>query len=158
METVVGRNCLLMASSHVAHDCCLGDNVILANAATLGGHVVLGSYVTIGGLSAIHQFVRVGEHAMIGGTAGIVGDVIPYGMVNPEGKLNGLNITGLKRRDFSKETIQALRKAYHYLFSSGTATIADRLNSLSKDLLSYTPVQNLINFISKEERRPLCLP
>src|SRR5690606_17001708 len=111
--TEVGNNCLLMISSHVAHDCIIGDHVILANNATLAGHVVVGDFVVIGGLSAVHQFVRIGKHAMIGGMSGVENDIIPYATVTGERAfLAGLNLVGLKRRGFEKEQINSLRSFY----------------------------------------------
>src|SRR5262249_7137869 len=108
--TQVGDDCLFMASTHVAHDCVIGNQVILANNATLAGHVVVGDGVILGGLSAVHQFVRIGAYAFIGGMAAVEKDVIPYGMVMGErANLAGLNLVGLKRRNVARESIHALR-------------------------------------------------
>ncbi|MCK4938928.1 MAG: acyl-ACP--UDP-N-acetylglucosamine O-acyltransferase, partial [Rhodospirillaceae bacterium] len=108
--TKVGDNCLFMVGAHVAHDCQIGNNVILVNNATLAGHVEVGEFAIIGGLSAVHQFARIGKHAMLGGMSGAESDVIPYGMViGNRGGLSGLNLVGIKRRGFDRETIHSLR-------------------------------------------------
>ena len=106
--TKVGNNCFLMVDSHVAHDCMIGDHVILINQATLAGHTSVGDYAIIGGLSALHQHVRIGKHAFIAGMTGVEQDILPYGLAKGMLRrcyLTGVNITGLKRRGFSKETI-----------------------------------------------------
>ena len=118
LETRVGNNCLFMVGAHVAHDCQLGDHIILVNNATLAGHVGIEDFAIVGGLSAVHQFVRIGRHAMIGGMTGVTQDVIPYGSVTGNrAKLEGLNLVGLKRRNFDRETIHALRQAYRLIFA-----------------------------------------
>ena len=106
-----------MMSTHVAHDCIIGNNVIMANNATLGGHVVIEDNVVVGGLAGVHQFVRIGRGAMIGGMAGVVADVIPYGSVMGErAHLAGLNLVGLKRRGAGREEIHGLRAAFAEMF------------------------------------------
>jgi len=118
-ETVIGNNNLFMSYSHVAHDCFVGSGVIMANAATLAGHVTVQDYVILGGLVAIHQFVTIGAYAMLGGGTLVGLDCPPY-MIATSGKrdakLRGLNLVGLKRRGFSNETINKLKKAYKTLF------------------------------------------
>ena len=105
MVTKVGDRCLFMVGAHVAHDCHVGNNVILANNATCAGHVEVGDFAILGGLSAIHQFVRIGKHAMIGGMSGVENDVIPYGSaMGNRAHLSGLNVVGLKRRNFSRSS------------------------------------------------------
>ena len=117
--TRVGAGCMLMVGAHIGHDCTVGDQVIMANNATLGGHVVLEDQVFVGGLSAIHQRVRVGSQAFIGGMTGVEQDVIPYGMVTGDrGRLEGLNIIGMKRRGFTRARIHRVRAAYRALFLS----------------------------------------
>ena len=107
-KTIIGDNCLFMISSHIAHDCKIGNNVILVNNASLAGHVVIEDYAIIGALSGVHQFCRIGKHSMIGAMSGIDSDVIPYGTVlGNRAFLSGLNIIGLKRRGFSKSVIQS---------------------------------------------------
>ncbi len=114
----IGKNCLLMAYTHVAHDCIIGDNCILANVVQLGGHVEIGDWVIIGGGSLVHQFGKVGEHAMIGGGYRAIADVPPYVMAAGEPlAYNGLNTIGLKRRGFSNEDIMRIKNIYTLLFS-----------------------------------------
>lgn len=118
MVTRIGDRGLFMVGAHVAHDCLLGDNVILANNATLGGHVSIGDFAVVGGMSAIHQFVRIGQHAIIGGMTGVEFDVIPFGLAKgARASLDGLNLVGLKRRDFARADIRDLRAAWRMLFT-----------------------------------------
>lgn len=151
--TGVGSDCLLMAYSHVAHDCVVGNHVIMANSATLAGHVIVEDFVIIGGLSAIHQFVRIGEHAIIGGCSAVSQDVPPF--VTASGnraKLFGLNLIGLKRRDFSPETITGLKNAYRTLFQS-TEVLADVLEKLRNSAeYEIVDVKKLVDFVAGSER------
>lgn len=158
MKTVVGDNCLFMASSHVAHDCVVGNNVILANNATLAGHVEVGDFAIIGGLAAVHQFVRIGSHAMIGGMSGVEYDVIPFGLVKGErAHLAGLNYVGLERRGFNKEQIQNLMKAFKGLFSA-SGTLAERVDTIANDYQSEEIVMRMIEFIRHRENRSVLQP
>ena len=158
MLTEVGSHCLLMVGAHVAHDCRLADNVILANNATLAGHVQVGEFAILGGLSAVHQFVRIGRHAMIGGMSGVENDVIPYGSVlGNRAYLSGLNIIGLKRRNFSREVIHDLRKAYRLLFAE-EGTMAERLNDVAEEFKSVEPVMDIVDFIRADSSRAICQP
>ena len=117
MVTRLGDGNLLMAYTHVAHDCLLGNHIVLANCSTLAGHVEVDDYAIIGGLSAVQQFVRVGELAMVGGMSGITKDVPPFCMVagGYRSGLSGLNIVGLKRRGFTHSQIQSLKSIYRIL-------------------------------------------
>jgi UDP-N-acetylglucosamine acyltransferase len=156
--TRIGNNCLFMISAHVAHDCQVGDNVVMVNHATLGGHVHVGDYAILGGLSAIHQFVRIGPYAMIGGMSGVEADVIPFGMVMGErARLSGLNIVGLKRRNFSRLDIQALRTAYRLLFAQ-EGTMAERLDDVAALYPENRPVRSIIDFIRSADMRAVTLP
>jgi UDP-N-acetylglucosamine acyltransferase len=156
--TRVGSNGFFMIESHVGHDCQIGDNVILTKQATLGGHCVLGDYVIVGGLAAVHQFSRVGRHAMIGGLAGVVKDVIPYGSVwGNHAHLEGLNLVGLKRRGFSRETINTLRAAYRMLFAD-EGTFQERLADTIESYSSSPEVMEIVDFIRADANRPLCMP
>ena len=158
MLTRVGDDCLFMMSAHVAHDCKIGDHVIMANNATLGGHVEVGDFAILGGLSAVHQFVRIGPHAMIGGMSGVESDVIPYGSVlGDRARLTGLNVVGLKRRDFSRSDVTALRKAYRLLFAQ-EGTMQERLDDVSEMYKENTPVMNIIEFIRCDSTRAICQP
>lgn len=158
MRTSVGADCLLMAGTHVAHDCRIGDHVIMANGATLGGHVEIGDWAMVGGLAAIHQFVRIGPHAMIGGLSGVESDVIPYGSVlGNRACLSGLNTIGMKRRGVARDEIMALRHAYRVLFR-GQGAFADRLETVSKLYGQQPRVMEIVAFASTKSRRSLCQP
>ena len=158
LETRVGNNCLFMVGAHVAHDCQLADNVILVNNATLAGHVTIQEWAIVGGLSAVHQFVRIGRHAMIGGMTGVTQDVIPYGSVTGNrAKLEGLNLVGLKRRDFDRETIHALRQAYRLIFAQ-EGTMAERLDDVAELFGDNQPVMEIVEFISSDSSRSICQP
>lgn len=157
MITKVGDNCLFMVGTHVAHDCQLGDHVIMANNATLAGHVQVGDHAVIGGLAAVHQFVRIGEHAMIGGLSGVENDVIPYGAVMGErAGLAGLNIIGLKRRNFDRETIHGLRAAYTMIFEEKEGTLAERAEKAKQEYAGIEAVQDITGFILTAGKRAIC--
>lgn len=157
--TRIGNHCLFMVGSHIAHDCHIGDHVIMANNATLGGHVAIEDYAIIGGLAAIHQFVRIGRHAIIGGMSGVEHDVIPYGSVIGERAwLAGLNLVGLKRRNFDRETIHALRNAYKMLFESKSGTLSERSQNVPEAFRQFQPVKEMIDFIDEKGARSLCTP
>lgn len=156
--TQVGSDSFFMIESHVGHDCVLGDHVILTKQATLGGHCQIGDYVIVGGLAAVHQFTRVGRHAMIGGLAAVVKDVIPYGSVwGNHAHLEGLNLVGLKRRGFSRETINTMRAAYRLLFAD-EGTFQERLDDTVETYAACPEVMEIIDFIRADGSRPLCLP
>jgi UDP-N-acetylglucosamine acyltransferase len=158
MVTRVGDNCLFMVGAHVAHDCQIGNDVIMANNATLGGHVLVDDHAILGGLCAVHQYVRIGKHAMIGGMSGVERDVIPYGQVmGDRARLCGLNIIGMQRRGFSREDIQGLRNAYHFLFSSD-GTLSDRVNETAERFTGIGPVDDIIDFIRADSSRAICQP
>lgn len=156
--TQVGNDCLFMASSHVAHDCIVGNGVILANNATLAGHVTVGDGAIIGGLAAIHQFVRIGAYAFVGGMAGIEKDLIPYGMALGErANLAGLNLVGLKRRNIDREQIHALRHLYKQLFLETEGTLSDRAAALSKTNLA-PELKAVLDFVLNDSSRSFCTP
>ncbi len=158
MLTRIGDGCLFMVGAHVAHDCAIGDQVIMANNATLGGHVTVGNFAILGGLSAVHQFVRVGRHAMVGGMSGVERDVIPYGSVmGDRARLSGLNIIGLKRRNFGRETIHDIRKAYRLIFAR-EGTMPERLADVMEEFETNEPVREIVDFIRVESSRGVCLP
>jgi UDP-N-acetylglucosamine acyltransferase len=158
MLTSVGDHCLFMVGSHVAHDCKVGDYVIMANNATLAGHVFIGDYAILGGLSAVHQFVRIGRHAMVGGMSGVEHDVIPYGSVmGDRARLAGLNAVGLKRRNFSREDIHALRAAYRMIFAA-EGTLAERIEDAAEMFKDSTAVMDIVDFIRADSSRSICQP
>ena len=150
--TVVGSDCLLMAYSHVAHNCRLGDHVILANSANLAGHVQLDDYAIVGGVTPIHQFVHIGTHSFIGGGSRIPQDVAPYTRVagNPA-KCYGLNLVGLVRRGFSETTLDALKRAYRLLFRSGL-TVREAVARVRSEVPALPEVQILVEFMLSSER------
>ncbi len=150
--TSVGRLCMLMAYSHVAHDCKLGDNVILANSVAMGGHVTIGKYATIGGLCAIHQFCTVGEYAFMGGMSGTNKDIPPYTMYwGQRENLSGLNAIGLRRHGFSPKTIKALRDAYRIIFTT-SSTITEGLSQAEKKYPDVPEVKKFTEFIRTSKR------
>ena len=159
LETVIGNNCLFMINAHIAHDCKIGNNVIMVNNASLAGHVILEDFAIMGALSGAHQFCRIGKHSMIGGLSGVDSDVIPYGtVIGNRAYLSGLNIIGLKRRGFSKDIIQDLRKAYGLLFSSQEGTFSDRVKEVSEEFLDNEPIQEIVQFLKSEKSRSICKP
>ena len=158
MLTHVGDNGLFMVGAHVAHDCIVGDSCIFANNATLGGHVVVGDFAIIGGLSAVHQFARIGQHAMVGGASALENDVIPYGSVlGNRAHLSGLNIVGLKRRNFSRETIHTLRRAYRLLFAQ-EGNMTERVEDVASLFSDCEPVMEIVAFMRQETSRGICQP
>ncbi len=159
LMTSVGSHCLFMVGSHVAHDCRVGDRVIMANNATLGGHVEVGDFAIIGGLAAVHQWVRIGPHAIIGGMSGVEHDVIPYGSVMGErANLAGLNLVGLKRQGFDRETIHGLRNAYKMLFEDADGTLAERSVRTRENFGAIKEVMQVLNFVGDKGSRSLCVP
>jgi len=152
-KTVIGNNNYLMAYSHVAHDCQIGNQVILANGATLAGHILIEDHAIIGGLSAVHQFCQIGTHAFISGLTGVSLDIPPYMLASgSRAKLFGLNNVGLKRHHFSENSLKALKKAYRTIFRSGL-TLEKALKMVREDTISQVPeVQHLLDFIQRSKR------
>ncbi|MDR0572294.1 MAG: acyl-ACP--UDP-N-acetylglucosamine O-acyltransferase [Rickettsiales bacterium] len=157
LVTKIGNNNLLMVNTHIAHDCKVGNNCILANNVTLGGHVEVGNYAVLGGLVAVHQRTRIGKHAMIGGLSAVVNDVIPYGTaLNPErASLEGLNLVGLKRRNFSKKEINDLRRFYKELFMS-EGNLFEVLDKIKDGYKDSRTVQDVIEFLNFDTKRHFC--
>jgi len=151
--TRIGSDCLIMVYSHVAHDCIIGNHVILANAVTLAGHVVVDDWAIVGGITGVHQFARIGEHAFIGGASAVSLDVPPYmSAAGNRAKLFGLNLTGLKRRDFSPEALKALRRAYKMIFQT-KATMKRALEEVrNSPEYGFAEVKKLVDFIAESER------
>jgi UDP-N-acetylglucosamine acyltransferase len=162
LHTRVGSNCLFMMGCHVGHDCRIGDNVIMANNTTLGGHVEIGEFAILGGHSAVHQFVRIGAHSMVGGMSGVDKDVIPYGsVIGNRAELGGLNLVGLKRRGFDRDTIHALRGAYRIIFHGeglGEGALAERAARAGEAYAHVEPVQQVVAFIRAGSSRNFCTP
>ena len=150
--TRIGSHNLLMAQTHVAHDCQVGSHVIFANAATLAGHVTVEDGATIGAFSGVHQFCRVGAHAYIGGYSVITQDALPYVLtVGNRARSFGVNVIGLERKKFSPEAIQALKQAYRILFRS-RLTQQEALGRLDRELAGQPDVARLIAFIRQSTR------
>ena len=155
MMTRVGSHNLLMMYCHIAHDCLLGDRNIIANGATLGGHVVVEDYVIVGGLVGIHQFVKVGTSALLGAGSMVSKDVPPYcNATGDRARLKGLNLEGLKRRGFSREQIDAIKKAYRILFQSGMTAKA-AVKKAKKEIPGSVEVERLATFV-ENSRRGIC--
>ena len=155
--TKVGNNCLFMVSSHIAHDCMVGNNVILANNVPLGGHAIIEDNVVIGGNSAVQQFTRIGKMAMIGGMTGVLHDVIPYGLsTGNRNSLQGLNLIGLRRAKFQNKDILGLSDAYKEIFA--TKNIIENINKLNSTYQDNQLVKNVIDFITKDKKRSICTP
>jgi len=156
-KTIVGNNCLFMISSHVAHDCKIGNDVIIANNVPLGGHVTIEDSVVIGGNSAVQQFTRIGRLAMIGGMTGVLKDVIPFGLsIGNRNYLQGLNLIGLRRKKYENTKIMDLDKAYKEIFTS--KNLHENLNKINGDFKDNELVNEVIKFIEKDKKRPICTP
>ena len=156
-KTVIGDNCLLMISSHIAHDCQVGNDVIIANNAPLAGHAIIEDNVVIGGNSAVQQFTRIGKMAMIGGMTGVLHDVIPYGLsVGNRNTLQGLNLIGLRRAKFNNKDILGLSAAYREIFC--TKNFNENINQLDISLKENPLVKDVINFIKRDKKRSICSP
>lgn len=152
LETIVGANCLLMAYSHVAHDCLIGDNVILANSVNLAGHIEIDDHAILGGVLPVHQFVKIGAHAMIGGGFRVQQDVCPYALIAGYPlKVVGLNALGLKRRGFKREVIRALDAAFKILFSSDLNT-TQAVEHIKGELEMIDEIKVILEFIERSNR------
>ena len=156
-RTIVGNNCLFMISSHIAHDCKVGNNVVIANNVPLGGHVTLEDSVVIGGNSAVQQFTRIGRLAMIGGMTGVLKDVIPFGLsFGNRNYLQGINLIGLRRKKYENKKILELDTAYKKIFES--EKLHENLAKINGELKENELVKEVINFIAKDKKRPICTP
>ncbi len=152
MLTAIGDDCLIMAQAHIAHDCIIGNDVIMANAATLAGHVIVEDGANIGAYSGVHQFCRVGCEAYIGGYSVVVKDALPYALtVGNHAKCYGLNTTGMKRRNYSRETINALHHAFRLLLSSRLNT-SQAIQAIREETQKSKEVEELVLFIETSKR------
>jgi len=157
--TQVGNDGLFMMGAHVAHDCVVGDNVILANNATLGGHVAVGNFAILGGLAGVHQFCRIGAHAFIGAGSLVVEDVIPFGAATGNrAVLSGLNLVGLKRRNFDRSEINALRALHKSLFIEDEGALMTRLAKAAQQHGDSACVREVVEFMRVEQNRGYCTP
>lgn len=158
LKTTVGNSCAFLANSHVGHDCRVGNNVILSNNVMLAGHVDVGDFVIIGGGAAVIQFARVGQHAFLGGMSGLEQDLIPYGMaLGNRAYLSGLNIIGLQRRNFSRNEIHDLRRAYRLLFAQ-EGTLLERVADVAEEFKDHPTVMEIVAFIKAGGKRSMCTP
>ena len=156
-KTIIGNNCLFIVSSHIAHDCQLGSNVIVANNVAIAGHAIVDDHVIIGGNSAVQQFTRIGKMAMIGGMTGVLHDVIPYGLsMGNRNSLQGLNLIGLRRAKFDNKDILILSDAYKEIFT--TKNLTENLIKLNGSFKDNPLVKEVIEFITKDKKRSICTP
>jgi UDP-N-acetylglucosamine acyltransferase len=151
-KTVIGDGNLLMAYSHVAHDCRVGSQCVFANVATLAGHVVIEDGVVIGGLSAVHQFVRIGKYAMIGGCSRVTQDVVPFALCSePQTRVFGVNAVGLKRAGFSQKMIADIKRAFKFLFFSELSR-PHALDLIKKEIEMTDELKYLLDFTQSSKR------
>ena len=155
--TKVGDNNLLMIGTHIAHDCIMGNNIVIANNAAIAGHAEISDDVIIGGNCGVQQFVRIGKMAMIGGMTGVSRDVIPYGLsFGNRNYLSGINLIGLRRKNISNKEILILNGAYKEIFKS--ENLHENLNKLNGEFKDNTFVREVVDFINKDKKRPICTP
>jgi UDP-N-acetylglucosamine acyltransferase len=155
--TKVGSNNLIMIGSHIAHDCIIGNNIVIANNAAIAGHAEIQDHVILGGNCGVHQFTRIGKMAMIGGMTGVSRDVIPYGLsTGNRNVLNGINVIGLRRFKTLNKEIIGLSEAYKDLFK--TENLTENLENLDSKVLKNSLVNEVIEFINKDKKRPICTP
>ncbi len=150
--TRVGNGCMLMAYTHVAHDCRVGNRVVMANGATLAGHVEIQDYAVIGGLTAIHQFARIGRNAFIGGASAVSMDVVPFlSAAGNRARLMGVNVVGLRRSGFSEEAISAIRQAHRIVFRANLR-LEQAIEELEKKFAATFEVQCMLEFLQTGQR------
>ncbi len=151
-KSVVGKNCLLMAYTHVAHDTYIDDNVIIANGVQIAGHVHIENWVVIGGMTPVHQFCKIGQHAMVGGAYRVIKDIPPYILASGEPlRFAGLNSVGLRRHGFEPEVRQKIKHAYKLLYRSNLNT-SQAVKQIKNEMELIPEVQNILNFIEHSER------
>lgn len=151
-KTVVGNNNLLMAYSHIAHDCKVGNDCVLANNSTLAGHVTIEDKAVIGGIVAIHQFVRIGMLSIIGGCSKVVQDIPPFSTCDGHpARVYGLNLVGLRRKGISHDSIKQIDQAFKIFFNSGLS-VKHALERAETELEKTEEVAYLINFVKNSER------
>jgi len=150
--TVMGDHNLIMAYSHIAHNCILDNHIIMVNAANLAGHIHVEDYAIIGGLSGVHQFTRIGAHCMIGGASAVTRDVAPYLIAaGNHATTHGLNVVGLKRRGFDDETINAIKRAYTLVFRS-SLLLKTAIDRIREEVDDVPEVRHFLEFIEKSQR------
>lgn len=151
-ETVIGNDCLLLAYSHVAHDCILGNHFVASNNLAMAGHVEVGNYVTIGGVCAFHQFIRIGDYAMIGAFSYVSQDVVPFALTGTDPvRVADVNKVKLERCGFSPERIQEIRRAFRVLFR-GKLKLEESVAALAEEFPGNEDVNRIIDFVKKSDR------
>jgi UDP-N-acetylglucosamine acyltransferase len=153
--TIIGNGNMIMAYSHIAHDCVVGDATIMANCTTMGGHVEVQNYANIGGFVGIHQFTRIGEHSYIGGMSGVSQDVPPYVIasgVRSKMRISGINKIGLRRSGYDNETIRMVSKAFVYIFNTPSLLLQDALDKTLEEFPDCEPVINMVDFFRAPKR------
>jgi len=155
--TKVGNNNLIMIGAHIAHDCIIGNNIVMANNSAIAGHAVIDDFVIIGAKCGIQQFVRIGTMAMIGGMTGVSRDVIPYCVsTGNRNFLNGINVIGLRRSKVKNKDIIGLTEAYKEIFKS--TNLNENLGKLNGKYKDNSLVNDVLQFINKDKKRPICTP
>ena len=150
--TKIGNNCLFMAYVHVAHDCNLKNDIILANGVQLGGHVTIDNYSIIGGMTPVHQFCKIGMHSFVGGGLRVVQDIPPYIIANGEPlKFSGINILGLRRRKFSNDERDNIKKAYRLIYNSNY-NISQAVEKIKNTFNMNDSIQDILDFINSSTR------
>jgi len=150
--TKIGNNCLFMAYVHVAHDCNLKNDIILANGVQLGGHVTIDNYSIIGGMTPVHQFCKIGMHSFVGGGLRVVQDIPPYIIANGEPlKFSGINILGLRRRKFSSDERDNIKKAYRLIYNSNY-NISQAVEKIKNTFNMSDSIQDILDFINSSTR------
>jgi len=151
-KTSIGKNCLIMATAHIAHDCVLGDNSIVVNGVALGGHVIIGEHAIIGGLAAVHQFIHIGDHAMVSGGSLVRKDVPPFTKAGKEPlSYVGINSIGLRRRGFSTEKIREIQNIYRILYQSKYNN-TQALEKIEAEMEATPERDEIILFIRNSQR------
>ena len=151
-ETRIGSDCLLMAYTHIAHNCILGNRVIMSNLASCAGHAIVEDRVVIGGMAGVHQFVKIGRNAMVGGMSRLVQDVVPYTIVDGHpAKAVGLNIVGISRAGIPVEARNNIKKAYKILYRSGLS-LAEAVAVIEQEVESGDEVEHFLRFLRNADR------
>ena len=155
--TKIGNNNLMMIGAHIAHDCIIGNNIVMANNTAIAGHAEIEDFVIIGAKCGVQQFTRIGKRAMIGGMTGVLRDVIPYGLsTGNRNYLNGINVVGLRRDKVSNKDILGLTDAYKEIFK--TEVLSENLKNLNGKYTDNPLVKDVLDFINKDKKRPICTP
>ena len=151
-ETRIGNDCLLMALTHVAHNCVVGNHVIMSNLASLAGHAIVEDRAVIGGMAGVHQFVKIGRNAMVGGMAKLTQDVVPFTIVDGQpAKTVGLNSVGISRAGIKPEARRNIKRAYRILYRSGLS-MQQAISVIEQEVEPYEEVEHMLRFLRNVER------